>query len=436
MENLSIFDTQQPEIIEFFINLTELLKLCDSKSNVGWKAVETTGHLAQDKEIRTFLQELEVVPVLSAYFNGQTDQDKTTLILSVLETLTEGLTVQRSGLWLSRLLKNLTDCILEKPGDEILGSLLAVASNLSLENYVVINQLQRENRCDELLHYLMQLQLEDPLIQLHAAQVVFSLLAVGSINESLLTNYLASVLELVATGIRINNGHIILRCSSILSWMSRDQLLVEIVQAAPLQELLHDCLENLMPAILQDSLRDATINTVLIFLIRLFRTNLLAGKKFSESLVPQLVPLLDNSEVCDNLLELLCDLLRFTPSLNLMDQPDFESTMQNLVKYIVQLVNPDESSRRLTHAFQILQKLYKFSPLNARITSALQPATFVQVVAASVPLSDPSAAEDDKAPHQTPATLNKPEAIRIVVEALTLLGQIACRGGDWLQNYR
>lgn len=28
-----------------------------------------------------------------------------------------------------------------------------------------------------------------------------------------------------------------------------------------------------------------------------------------------------------------------------------------------------------------------------------------------------------------------PEATAIVVETLTLLGQIACRGGEWLQKY-
>lgn len=36
-----------------------------------------------------------------------------------------------------------------------------------------------------------------------------------------------------------------------------------------------------------------------------------------------------------------------------------------------------------------------------------------------------------------PSVLNhySPEATVIVVEALTLLGQIACRGGEWLQKY-
>lgn len=36
-----------------------------------------------------------------------------------------------------------------------------------------------------------------------------------------------------------------------------------------------------------------------------------------------------------------------------------------------------------------------------------------------------------------PAVVNQytPEATAIVVEALTLLAQIACRGGEWLQKY-
>ena len=170
MENFSVFDTSQPEIIEFFINVRELLKNCDHRSSLGWRTIELIRHLGSDPTICEFIQKLEFVPILVSYLHPQLESEKAVLILSVLELLTDGIIVERSGFWLSSLLKYLTDTLLEK-SDTVLPHLLAVLSNFCLENYVVINELQRESTCDEVLQYLMQLQATDPLVQLHAAQV-------------------------------------------------------------------------------------------------------------------------------------------------------------------------------------------------------------------------------------------------------------------------
>ena len=170
MENLSVFDTNQPEILEFFINVRELLKTCDNKSCLGWKAVELVKHLSSDSRICELICELEFVPILSQYLHTQLENEKAILLLSVLEILTEGIIVERTGYWLGNLLKYLTNAILEK-SDYTLPHLLAVLSNFCFENYVVINELQRESRSDELLQYLVQLQTDNNLVQLHAAQV-------------------------------------------------------------------------------------------------------------------------------------------------------------------------------------------------------------------------------------------------------------------------
>lgn len=170
MENLSVFDTSQPDIIEFFISVKELLKTCDHKSSLGWKAVELVKHLSSDPTICDLVCELEFVPILSQYLHGQLEADKAILVLSILEILTEGIALDRTGYWLGNLLKYLTNTILEK-SDYTLPHLLAVLSNFCFENYVVINELQRESRSDELLQYLVQLQTDNPLLQLHAAQV-------------------------------------------------------------------------------------------------------------------------------------------------------------------------------------------------------------------------------------------------------------------------
>lgn len=173
MENLSVFDTSQPDIIEFFINVRELLKICDNKSTLGWKTIELVKHLSADPSISELVCELEFVPILSQYFHAQLDSDKAVLLLSVLETLTDGISVERTGYWLGNLLKYLTNAILEK-SDYTLPHLLAVLSNFCFENYVAINELQRENRSEELLQYLVQLQTSNPVVQLHAAQVNWS----------------------------------------------------------------------------------------------------------------------------------------------------------------------------------------------------------------------------------------------------------------------
>lgn len=91
----------------------------------------------------------------------------------------------------------------------------------------------------------------------------------------------------------------------------------------------------------------------------------------------------------------------------------------------------------LTWRFNLAQ-LYKISPSNARITSSLRPETFVRIVSHFVVLS--GEAEEKKADASLLLSSNvgiryTSEATSIVVEALTLLGQIACRGGEWLQKY-
>lgn len=177
MENLSVFDTSQLDIIEFFINLRELLRTCDNKSFLGWKAVELVKHLSSDSSIFQLLCELEFVPILSQYLHGQLEADKAVLLLSAIETLSEGIIVERTGYWLGNILKYLTNSILEKC-DYTLPHLLAVLSNLCFENYVVINELQRENRSELLLQYLIQLQANNPLVQLHASQVIIYLLCI------------------------------------------------------------------------------------------------------------------------------------------------------------------------------------------------------------------------------------------------------------------
>lgn len=172
MENLTLFDTRQGYTTEFFINVRELLRTCDNKSNLGWKGIDMVKHLSSNSSICELLCQLQFVPVLSHYLQGQLESDKAVLLLSLLETLTDGIIVDRSGYWLSNILKYLTSAILEK-SDYTLPHLLAVLSNLCFENYVVVNELQRANRSEDLHQYLVQLQADKPLLQLYASQVIF-----------------------------------------------------------------------------------------------------------------------------------------------------------------------------------------------------------------------------------------------------------------------
>ena len=193
-----LLDVNQLDVAEFYINLRELLRSCESgqtSSGLGWKVVELIKHLESRPEILAFLRvdELGLVPIVAQYLVAGGAADKMALGLSVLEPLTQGIKVPRSGLWLSGLLKvttfyiistfsssqflkqclnaqqYLVQSVLEK-SDHALHP-LAILSNLCLENDVVVMELNRQSRSDELLHYLMQLQATDELVQLHAAQV-------------------------------------------------------------------------------------------------------------------------------------------------------------------------------------------------------------------------------------------------------------------------
>jgi len=284
----------------------------------------------------------------------------------------------------------------------------------------------------------MQLQATDPLVQLHAAQVVFSLLAVGSINESLLGNYITTVVELLLMGARTNNMNLIQRCGSIIMWMSRDRIIVEMIHSSRFQELLQKSLESLVES-LAESKHSGTANSILTFLVKILRTNFIANKKFTEAFIPSLTSHLKNPKIANSSLELLTDLVRSCTTLNLMDQAGSEETLEQLVNEAVELINnfqnggqKSESCKSLGYALQILQKLYKFSPLNGHITSALTADTFVGIVSSLVPIGDVNEKNKDL---PEAAAFSGRHTASIIVEILTLLGQIACKGGEWLQSY-
>ena len=167
--------------------MRELLKACDNKSALGWKAVELVKHLSSEPAICEFVCELEFVPILAEYLHSQLESDRAVLLLSVLEVLTEGIVVNRTGYWLGNLLKYLTNAILEK-SDYTTPHLLAVLSNFCFENYVAINELQRESRSEEMLQYLVQLQTDNHVIQLHASQVIYCYIYFLNNNESYFLN--------------------------------------------------------------------------------------------------------------------------------------------------------------------------------------------------------------------------------------------------------
>lgn len=186
---------------------------------------------------------------------------------------------------------------------------------------------------------------------------MFSLLAVGSISEVLLDNYFGTVIELLAIGAKSNNTNLIKRCESILLWMSHDRLIVEMIHSNHFQELLQDCLEGLV-SVIATAQHMPTVNSVLLLLAKLLRTRLLSNKKFTEAFIPSLIPLLNNASVNENLLELLADLLKNTPSLVLMEE-SLDQLFSTVVKQINDFDNPSckKSCRVFGYALQILQNI-------------------------------------------------------------------------------
>ena len=134
------------------------------------------------------------------------------------------------------------------------------------------------------------------------------MLAVGSINESLLGNYITTVVELLLMGARTNNMNLIQRCGSIIMWMSRDRIIVEMIHSSRFQELLQKSLESLVES-LAESKHSGTANSILTFLVKILRTNFIANKKFTEAFIPSLTSHLKNPKIANSSLELLTDLV-------------------------------------------------------------------------------------------------------------------------------
>lgn len=192
--------------------------------------------------------------------------------------------------------------------------------------------------------------------------MVFSLLAVGSINEALLGNYICTIVELLSKGAKSNNIKLIDRCRSIMLWMSRDRLIVEMIHGVKFQDMLQRSVDELIHS-LAECRHAETVNSILSLMIKLLRTNLISNKKFTEAFIPDLIPLLKNSRIADDLLELVTDLLKNSSSLSLMDQVGSEERMKELVNEAVRLINnsgnstlPD-SCKTLGFGLQILQNI-------------------------------------------------------------------------------
>ena len=158
-------------------------------------------------------------------------------------------------------------------------------------------------------------------------------------------------------GAKNNNTNIIKRCGSIILWMSRDRLIVEMMQTDHFQELLQDSLENLM-MMLSTSQHTPTINSALLFMSKLLRTPLLSNRKFTEAFIPTLIPLLQNAAIHEHLLELLTDLLKSTPTLSLMEE-SLEQLFSKVVHQINDFQSPNckKSCTILRFALQILQNI-------------------------------------------------------------------------------
>lgn len=189
-----------------------------------------------------------------------------------------------------------------------------------------------------------------------------------------------------------------------------------------------------------------TTNALLTLMARLLRTHLLSNKRFTESFIPSLVPLLESRQVTDGLFELLADLFRAGC---LPEEGTAEMLFGQIVQQLEQLTS-NSNSRALRHAMQILQKLQKLIPSSRGsgcTASGLKPDVFVRIVSRYVVLSEPEEGNSslDSQPRTDSVGNNgyEPDSAAAVVDTLTLLAQIVSSGGsggkggsgDWLQRY-
>ena len=179
-------------------------------------------------------------------------------------------------------------------------------------------------------------------------------MAMGSVNERMLTNYLKTVLDMLPKSLKNNNIQLIKRCCCILLWMTRDHLILDLLKASPFQKLLQSSLEDLV-ALLTSSQHTNAVNCMFFFTTKLLRTQLIVDKEFTEAFIPALIPLLNNAAFNENLLELLADLINITPNLSLNDQ-SFERLIVNQLN---DFKDPacKKSCKILGHVLQILKNI-------------------------------------------------------------------------------
>ena len=77
-------------------------------------------------------------------------------------------------------------------------------------------------------------------------KVLFCLLSMGSITETLLNNYVMTVVDMLTRGAPAGRLDLIKRCGQVLLWMSRDRLIVELINGPKFQNILRQTLESLV----------------------------------------------------------------------------------------------------------------------------------------------------------------------------------------------
>lgn len=166
----TIFDPHTPYAIEFFINLYELMKKSNPRSQFAWCGVEVLNNICHNAAARVALvNTYEFLPSLARMLSDNLILDKKIKLLRVIQSLTWGIKISWQIPQLQHLINTLSLWI-ESPNETITALSLGILANLCYKNLPAIYTLTSSVDIKKLLRSITSTG--DSIIEVHALRLL------------------------------------------------------------------------------------------------------------------------------------------------------------------------------------------------------------------------------------------------------------------------
>uniref|UniRef100_A0A023EY49 Putative structural maintenance of chromosome protein 4 chromosome condensation complex condensin n=1 Tax=Triatoma infestans TaxID=30076 RepID=A0A023EY49_TRIIF len=219
----SVFDLSNKDIIDFFVNLHELMIVHDAQSNVTWSAVNVLLAACRNSTTRERLvHTYKFAPILTKLLRLELGSNEKNLkVLQLLQELTYGVNISWQEAHLSVLISTLTKWIVANDETLILLS-LGVLVNLCYKNVPAVYTLMRSVDIKKFIKAILKLQKNNDPLRVQVCKLMIILKDVsGGVPDPEIDTYVEStcptLIEALSKGSACLMRHIVIFFKEIIT---------------------------------------------------------------------------------------------------------------------------------------------------------------------------------------------------------------------------